>query len=347
MKAAVIGTGKISAEHLRFLQESPRAELVGVCDLSEAAATYHAKAFGAAGAYTDLTRMLAEAKPEVVHVLTPARTHAMMVRQCLDAGAHVICEKPVALSRGEFDELWAHAQRVDRRLVEDHNYRFNEPVREIERMVRDGELGDVREVDVRMALGVRRGGRYADENLPHPSHQLPAGVIHEFVSHLCYLTLRFLPSVDRVAAAWSNHGNGDVFKYDDLDALVIGGGVHGRIRFSSHTSPDGFELVVRGSKGEASTDLFLPAVVKKVARPGGAQLTPLVNQFAGGALMVGSSARNFYRKVMQVSAYEGLHVFLEQTYAALASGEQPPVSHDDMARTIDLIEKLLAEEVRV
>src|SRR5207248_11360376 len=177
--------------------------------------------------------------PDVVHVLTPPHTHERLVTEALNARAHVIVEKPVAPSNAQFRRLWELAQSRDRRLIEDQNYRFNEPVRQIERLVRAGELGDVREVEVRMALAIRKkGSRYADENLPHPSHNLPAGVLHEFVTHLCYLALRFLPSWDRVAAAWSNHGDDTLFKYDDLDALVVGGPIHGRIRFSCHTAPD-------------------------------------------------------------------------------------------------------------
>ncbi|HEY9887968.1 MAG TPA: Gfo/Idh/MocA family oxidoreductase, partial [Candidatus Obscuribacterales bacterium] len=95
LKAAVIGAGAISKEHLAFLSQSPQATLVGVCDLSAAAAKYGAQRYGAQGAYTDYKKMLAEAKPDVVHVLTPPNTHKMIATDCLQAGAHVLCEKPI------------------------------------------------------------------------------------------------------------------------------------------------------------------------------------------------------------------------------------------------------------
>lgn len=71
LKSAVIGTGVISKEHLQFLRHSDQAELVGVCDLSPAASRYAAEQFGAAAAYTDYRAMLDQAKPDVVHILTP------------------------------------------------------------------------------------------------------------------------------------------------------------------------------------------------------------------------------------------------------------------------------------
>lgn len=189
LKAAVIGTGAISKEHLSFLSKCDLAHLVGVCDISLAAAQYAARQFQANTAYTDYRQMLEVAKPDVVHILTPPNSHKAIATDCLQAGAHVICEKPITLTYDEFKDLWSIAQSCDRHLIEDQNYRFNEPILAIVQLIKDGILGEVQEVEVRMALDIRSGGRYSDENLPSPMHQYPAGVIHDFLTHLCYLTL--------------------------------------------------------------------------------------------------------------------------------------------------------------
>ena len=229
-------------------------------------------------------------------------------------------------------------------MIEDQNYRFNEPILAIERMVRTGKLGDVRDVDVRMSLGIRGpGSRYADENLPHPSHALPAGVIHEFITHLCYLALRFLPGFDQVASSWSNHGSNGPFKYDDLDALVIGRNVHARIRFSCTARPECFTVTVRGTKGTVETDLFQTGLRAFVPRAAGRQLTPLVNQFANGWGEIWSSAVGLKNKVLQRTPLHGVATFLEQVYAALRNGAEPPVTYDDMDQASRLIESLLDE----
>ena len=346
LKSAVIGTGVISKEHLSFLKTSEQATLMGVCDLSPMAAQYAASHYDAKAAYTDYRRMLDEVQPDVVHILTPPQTHKKLAIDCLESGAHVICEKPIALSTQDFEELWAVAKRCDRNLIEDQNYRFNSPVLAIKEMVNRGELGEIQDVEIRMALDIRSGGRYADENLPSPVHHLPAGVIHDFISHLSYLLLQFLPETrfERVAAAWSNHGGGDLFKYDDLDALVVGGKTHGRIRFSSYTQPDCFSIVVRGTKGYAETDLFQPYLRCVVPRSVGKQLSPLLNHWKNGWDLVNSSVNNFRNKVMQVTPYEGLHTLLGQTYTALNAGEAPPISFNDMASTSHLVEALLSKE---
>jgi predicted dehydrogenase len=257
-----------------------------------------------------------------------------------------VIEKPVAPTHSEFLALWDLARQCGRRLIEDQNYRFNKPVRAIEGLVARGALGAVLDVDVRMTLNIRTsGGRYADENLPHPSHRLPAGVLHEFVSHLVYLALMFLPpeaGFDRVAAAWSNHGGGDMFRFDDLDALVISGPAHARLRFSAQTAPDAFHLVVRGTQGWAETDLFHP-YLRVVRRRGFGPFDALANHLGDGFSLLGASVGGFCAKLMQVTPLEGLHRFLNLTYHALAEGADSPVGYRDMERASLLIEALLDE----
>ena len=348
LRAAVIGTGKISEEHLRFLSTAPGVELAAVCDLSPSLARYAVARFGAGRPFTSSSAMLAEMRPDVVHVLTPAHTHVPLVTQAVDAGAHVIVEKPVAPTQNEFHELWRHARSRGRWLVEDHNYRFNEPILEIERLVAQGILGEIREVEVRMALALdKKGSRFTDKDLPHPTHQMPAGVLHEFITHLCYLTLRFMPAYERIVAAWSKHTDHPLFTYDDLDALLIGGPVHARIRFSAHTAPDAFSVTVRGTRGSAETDLFQPHLRRAIPRPVGQQLTPLANQFLGGCGLVRASVTGFRNKIFQKTPYEGLKTFLDQTYSALASGSEPPVTFEDMDRASRLVDDLLDPRNRV
>lgn len=348
MKTAVIGTGVICEQHLIGLSRVAGARLVGVCDLSPAMAQYTADRFHADATYADYREMLDAARPDVVHVLTPPPTHLRLVTDCLDAGAHVFVEKPAAPTYSELAQLLDASARTGKLLVEDHNYRFNQAVQQIEQLVEEGELGTIGEVEVRMVLGIRgEGGRFADKHLRHPSHDMPAGVIHEFITHLCYLALMFVPPdqprvAERVNSLWSNHGGGEHFRYDDLDATAIVGNTHLRVRFSCHTGPDCFTLRVRGSEGWAETDLFLPHVRVVKPRPGGKQLSPLVNQFAGGWTLLSASARSFRDKIMQRSAYEGLHELVARLYGALESGGPLPVTTQDMQDTSQLVDTLVA-----
>jgi predicted dehydrogenase len=351
LRAALVGAGRIGEAHLDFLRRSPAAALAGLCDRSRALAEFAAQRAGIGAVYTDLGEMLDAVRPDVVHILTPPHTHVALTSDCLNAGAHVIVEKPIAPTRAEFRRLWDLAQARGRRLIEDHNYRFNAPVQALRRLAEGGRLGEIREVEVRMALDLRaEGSRYADRNLPHPSHRLPAGVLHEFLPHLAYLALLFLPRVaapgdrrfDRLTAVWSNHGGGPLFAFDDLDALAVAGPLHARIRFTCHTHPEGFTVAVRGTRGSAVANLFQPHVQVDVPRRGG-PLGSIVNQYVNGRSLCRAARSNFVDKLLSRNAYEGLHVLLELAYDALARGTEPPVTFEDMDGTQALIEALLAE----
>lgn len=349
---AIIGGGKISEQHLGTLRNIKGVSVAGICDLSPVLARFTAERFAVPDWFTDYRLMLEQTGAEVVHVLTPPATHDRLVRDCLEAGRHVIIEKPVALSHAGFRDLWELAQARGVRLIENHNYRFNEPIQRLEQAVTAGRIGRVEEVEVRIALDIRGGGRYADENLPHPSHKLPAGIIHEFITHLAYLLLHFLPDdydadIDLIRACWRNHGGGELFTYDDLDATVLAGTTHGRLRFSCRQWPDNFTVQVRGSDGIATAELFYPFMQVTPRRSVGQHLTPLVNALGGAKALVGSGFGGIWSKIRNRGAYEGLSRFLELTYDALQSGGEAPVGFRQMDATSRLVDRLLAQENRI
>ena len=350
VRVGVVGTGTITAEHLAFLSASPRTQLVAVADLSPASASYAAGRWGAEASYTSHQALLSGARPEVVHVLTPPTTHPAIVADCLRAGTHVICEKPLAPTAAELATLRTLADARELWLLEDQNYRWNDPVLAMQSLVRDGRLGEVRDVDVRMALRIRDGGAFADPHLRSSAHDLPAGPIHDVLTHLAYLGLLFVPGAaeaERVSAHWSNHGADDgLWRWDDLDATIVDGPRHLRLRFSASTRPEAFSLVVRGDLGEAETDLFQPYLSVRAPRSVGKELTPVVNHVVNGSKLATAGARNLVQKLLQHSAYHGLHRFLEATYAALQEGGPPPLTPHDIEGPTVLIDRLVAPENR-
>lgn len=347
-------SGQLSSGRTGIGPTAGRIRIVGVCDLSPVAARYGAEHYGADAAFTDVATMLEASTPDVVHVLTPPQTHVALATQCLNAGSHVICEKPITTNAAELEQLLAAARANDRVLTESHNYRFNQRIVALRKALDEGRLGSVREVEIRIALPVTDpAGRFGDPNLPSPIHDLPAGVIHDFTTHFASVLLHLTGPVefDRIAAAWSNHSGNPLFRYDNLDAVLIGHGpdgpIHGRLRFDADTGPDTFSVTVRGTTGWAQTDLFQPYERTVVPRPGGSQLSPIVNHVANGASLMNDGIRNVARKIMQHTPYEGLHRMLDLTYRALSEGRPVPVSPTDMLDASRLVDRLLSEEVRL
>lgn len=345
LKAAIVGAGNITGEHLKFFPGREDVELSAICDLSPALGRYFARRYGAGGSYTDYREMLEKVRPDVVHVCTPPHVHFPIARDCLEAGAHVICEKPITVTRQEYLDLAEIARSKGLLLTEDHTYRFTREYLELESIVEEGALGTIREVETRFCLDIAEGGRYGSSDLPHPSHGLPAGVLHDFLPHMTYLTNRFLRSHDEVRACWRQHTGNRLFRHDDLDAIVIDDeGRHGRLRFTCQQHPEAFQIFVRGDEGWAELEYFRPFLRVTRARPGGSKLGPLVNHVYNGLELVRAGVVGVKDKILQRSVYEGLVKFLELTYDAIRDGEEPPVTHEDIDRSLILIDRLLEEE---
>ncbi len=362
LRAAVVGSGAISKEHLTFLSGrshttgpvDDRIELVAVCDRSPVSAANGASQFKAKASYTDIETMLAAEDLDVIHILTPPASHVPLATMCLEAGANVICEKPITSSAGELEQLLAVAERSQRQIMESHNYRFNDGYRALTEALRHGRLGRLTDVEIRICLPVADPtGRFGDPNLPSPIHDMPAGVLHDFTTHFAYLLLGLTGEIKfhRVAAAWSNHRGLTHFRYDDLDALLIGdtsgGPVHARLRFDAGSAPDTFTMTVRGTSGWMETDLFQPHLRTVIPRTGGEQLSPIVNQLANGLGLARDGVVNFGRKLLQQTPYHGLHRMLDEAYRAISSDQPFPVTPCDMLASAQLVDQLLDNGVRI
>jgi predicted dehydrogenase len=344
MRTAVVGAGRIADEHLGFLAARDDVDLVAVCDRSPALARFAAARFGASAPFTDAAEMLDRTRPDVVHVLTPAATHERLVFAALGAGAHVVVEKPAALRHGSLLRLLQAAAAARRFVVEDHNYRFNRSVQALEQLVGDGRLGRVIEVEVRVAAPQRApGSRYADPALPSPSHDLPAGFAHEFLTHIAYLALRVVPEVTDVVPVWGKREPELPSPVDELFAR--GRTPHGSatLAFSASTAPARISLTVRGTDGWAEADVATPVVRHHPARPRGGQFGPFAAQVGDGWTVATGGLRALGDRLTGRGGFEGLHGFLAHTYGALRTGGEPPVTGEDMVRTSALVEALLPE----
>lgn len=152
---AVVGAGYWGPNLVRNAQATPALRLEWLCDLDEE------RARAVLGGYTTVrvTRsfetVLNDPAVGAVAVATPAATHFDLVRAALEAGKHVLVEKPLTPSSGEAAKLVALAERSGLVLMCDHTYCYTPAVRKIRELVRGGEIGEVQFVDsVRINLGL-------------------------------------------------------------------------------------------------------------------------------------------------------------------------------------------------
>ena len=140
LRFLVIGCGSVGKRHLSLLHE--RADLaVAACD-SDPAAKNGVAAIGAAiPFFTDLPAALKEWKPAFVVVANPNRFHAPAAIAALRAGAHVLCEKPIADTLASGRRIVAEARKQKRTLLVGYTERYRDSLQLIEKMAASGELG--------------------------------------------------------------------------------------------------------------------------------------------------------------------------------------------------------------
>jgi len=155
LKAAIIGAGWI-AEHCH-LPGYRRAEIevAAIADIVPQQAAKQAAAFGVARTYTDWRQLLKEERPDIVSVCVPNMFHAEVALGALKAGAHVLCEKPLATSVAQAAEMFDTARRQGVLLMAGQSQRFRPNNDAIKERVDAGDLGDVYHTE---AVYIRRLG---------------------------------------------------------------------------------------------------------------------------------------------------------------------------------------------
>ena len=101
LKVAIVGCGKIADSHAWQIQRIRECEIVGVCDREPLMARQLYERFPVKRYFSDLTQLLEEARPDVVHVTTPPESHFSIAKLCLESGCHVYVEKPFTLYEAE------------------------------------------------------------------------------------------------------------------------------------------------------------------------------------------------------------------------------------------------------
>ncbi|SDI98785.1 Predicted dehydrogenase [Frankineae bacterium MT45] len=151
----VVGAGYWGPNLVRNFRASQHWDLVAVCDLDEARARKVIGPRSTIEVETSLERLLARDDIDAVAIATPARTHSAIARQALEAGKHVLVEKPLADSHAEAATMVAAAAERGLVLMTDHTYCYTPVVQRIRELIHEGVLGDILFIDsVRINLGL-------------------------------------------------------------------------------------------------------------------------------------------------------------------------------------------------
>jgi predicted dehydrogenase len=148
MKVGIIGASFARAAYLPALRHVPGAQVVAIASGRLSSARAAADEFGVPHAYDDWQAMLDAHAFDLVCIATPTNLHAPQTLAAIARGAHVICEKPTSMNAGEAKAMWDAATAAGRVHMIDHELRFNPNRARIAAMIANGDLGDIRHVNI-------------------------------------------------------------------------------------------------------------------------------------------------------------------------------------------------------
>src|SRR5262249_57304838 len=155
----IIGLG-FGRGHIPAFQANG-AEVIALCQRDHAAARAVADKYGVARVFDRWEQMLAEARPDIVVIASPPHLHRAIALAAFDGGAHVLCEKPLAMNAAEGRDMAAAAARARRGAMTGFNWRFPAAMQRFHQMVQEGHVGRPFHIGGRWL-----GGRWAEATAP-------------------------------------------------------------------------------------------------------------------------------------------------------------------------------------
>jgi nucleoside-diphosphate-sugar epimerase/predicted dehydrogenase len=253
LEVGILGAGFISDFHANALAATEGVKLVAVADLDFDKARGLARRHTAATAFPDLETMLESRRLDAVHVLLPPDVRGEPIMKVLEAGAHVMVEKPMAHSLDLCEPLIEHARSVKRVLGVSHNFLFTPAYERLRRDLHEGRLGRVDELEVvwNKFLPQSRHGPFGAWMLRHPLN-----ILFEIAPHSLAHVLDLTTDVEIREVEASNPlemSNGQVF-FRRWWILMRAGETEVNLRFSFVEGYPEHRVRVRGTMSSATCD---------------------------------------------------------------------------------------------
>lgn len=154
LKGVCIGAGYFSQFHFEAWQRLNDVEILAVCDTRLDKAQTICDQYGFGTAYTDVAEMFRKEQPDFVDIITPPNTHLELCKLAADAGIHIICQKPLAPTLTEAEELAVLISNSSVRMMVHENFRFQPWHREIKKLLNQKVIGsDLYTINLRMRMG--------------------------------------------------------------------------------------------------------------------------------------------------------------------------------------------------
>ena len=248
LKFALVGCGRISRKHISVLKEISNVELAAVCDIDQEKAQKTATPRGIPF-FSDYREMMTKIKPDVVSVLTPSGNHGRHVVDLAKYGAHIVVEKPMALTLGDADKMIAACDKAGVKLFVVKQNRYNLAVQQLKKALDQGRFGKLVMGTVRVRWC--RDQSYYDLDPWRGTWAMDGGAFTNQASHHIDLLEWCMGEVDSVFARTATRLV-DI-EVEDTGAAIIqfSSGALGIVEATTATRPKDLEgsISILGEKG--------------------------------------------------------------------------------------------------
>jgi predicted dehydrogenase len=349
-RVAIVGCGKIADDHASQIRRIGSAEIVAACDRELLMARQLCQRFPIANYYSDMSRMLSEAHPDVVHITTPPQSHYALAKACLEAGCHVYVEKPFTLNEHEATALIRLAETSNLRVTVGHDDQFRHAARRMRSLVKSGYLGgSPLHMESYYCYEIGRVG-YVGALLGDKRHWvrgLPGKLLHNIISHGIARIAEFLAteSPHVIAHGFTSpllRSMGESEIVDELRVIVSEEDrTTAYFTFSSQMRPSLHQFRLYGPKAglvfdqDQETLIKLPGTKLKSYASHFVSPIGLASQHVGNVF---SNLRTFLRNDFHMKS--GMKFLIESFYHSIAYGGPPPIPYREIlltARIMDLI----------
>ncbi len=349
LKIAIIGCGKIADGHVEQIRATGRGEVVAVCDREPLMAEQLAVRLAVPGRYSDAAQMLAETRPDVVHIATPPDSHLMLARLCFAAGCHVFMEKPFALTEAQSQEIVALAAQHGKQVGVNYLYNYEVPGLDLEQVVAKGSLGQIVHLDT--AYGYNLAGDYGLAVMSDPCHwvhRLPGKLFHNVLDHVLAKVVPFLgDDIETKVVAFRRRGpTGSAIvdaMPDELRFILKSGQVTVSGIVSAHGRPVAHTLRVVGTEDSVDLDYTARTLVRSArwsAPSALGRIFPAVVQARQYAANARRNLRLFRR--YEYHYFQCMRVLLDRWYDAVEGRGAPPIPTAEILRVTRIIDQIVA-----
>ena len=217
LNVAVIGTGRIGKRHIKHINNL--AHLQAICDIKKDVADNVSSENNCPGYYSIDDLLEQEKELDLVSICTPNGLHAEHTIKALNAGNHVLCEKPMATKTYDCERMITAAEQANKRLFVVKQNRFNPPIQAVKKAIDERRLGKI--FNVQLNCFWNRNPQYYQESDWKGKKDIDGGTLFTQFSHFIDLLYWLVGDIEKVQVFTNNFTHQDLIEFEDTGVISL------------------------------------------------------------------------------------------------------------------------------